>query len=100
MEAGPLELPHALRQWIKKQEFVFAKTMPENPHHYIVEKKHGGPEFSEFVEFVKQRGKVGRFRGYPYRYVEIDLFTYWLTFGRDAGWIINRKPTLEAGWDE
>jgi len=38
--------------------------------------------------------------GYPYRYVEIDEFTYWLTSGAGAGDIINRKPTLDAGWDD
>ncbi len=38
--------------------------------------------------------------GYPYRYVEIDEFTYWLTSGAGAGDIINRKPTVDAGWDD
>ena len=93
-------MPAPLRDWIKAQPFRFAKTMPENPHHYIVEKKHGGPEFTAFVRHVLTHGKVGLFRGYPYRYVEIDEFTYWLTRAEDAGYIVNRKLTVDAGWDD
>ncbi len=93
-------VPHSLRVWVVAQPFVFAKTMPENPHHYIVERKHAGPELTAFVEHVQAHGKVRRYKGYPYRYVEIDEFTYWLTRAEDAGWIINRKLTTEAGWDE
>jgi hypothetical protein len=32
--------------------------------------------------------------------VTVDGFDYWLTWGADAGAIINRKPSAEAGWDE
>ncbi len=32
------------------------------------------------------------------RAVEVDDSTYWLT--RGEGYIINRKPTVDAGWDE
>ena len=93
-------MPLPLREWINAQPFTFAKTMPDNPHHYIVERKHGGPEFTAFVSHVLAHGKVGLFRGYPYRYVEVDESTYWLTRGEGAGYIVNRKPTVDAGWDE
>jgi hypothetical protein len=88
-----------LRDWIKAQPFTFASTMPENPHHYIIEKTRGGPEFTAFVEYLETHGEVGIFEGYHYRYLEIDEFTYWLTHGVGAGSIINRKLTVDAGWD-
>jgi hypothetical protein len=32
--------------------------------------------------------------------VTVDGWDYWLTHTGDAGWIVNRKPSAEAGWDE
>ena len=31
--------------------------------------------------------------------IPVDAHDYWLTHGGDAGSIINRKPSAEAGWD-
>jgi hypothetical protein len=29
----------------------------------------------------------------------VDDFDYWTTHSEDAGTIINRKPSAQAGWD-
>ena len=89
-----------LRAWIKAAPFRFAVTMPENPHHYIVQRESGGPEFEAFVRAVKELGSRRRYGGHRYWTIAVDDMTYWLTFGGGAGYIINRKPTAEAGWDD
>jgi hypothetical protein len=32
--------------------------------------------------------------------VEVDQWTYWLTHAGSDGWIVNRKRSTEAGWDD
>lgn len=89
------------RPFIASVEWRFAKTMAHyNPHWYVVERDAGGELFSAFVAFIRDSGRVRRYRGYPYRSVTVDGFDYWLTWADDAGAIINRKPSADAGWDE
>jgi hypothetical protein len=45
-------------------------------------------------------GETQHYRGWAHRSVTVDDFDYWLTWAGDAGHIINRKPSAEAGWDE
>jgi hypothetical protein len=87
------------RAFIASVEWIFASTMPENPHWYVVEREVGSPAFDAFVALI-QDGRVRRYKGYDYPTVTVDDFDYWLTRGNDSGWIINRKPSAEAGWDE
>ena len=56
------------------------------------------PLFDAFVAFVRT-GPIRRYWGGRYFCVTIDEYDYWLTHGGDAGWIVNRKRTDEAGWD-
>ena len=87
------------RQFIAEAKWVFAKTMAHyNPHEYVVERVEGGQLFDEFVAFVRT-GPIRRYWGGRYFCVTIDEYDYWLTHGGDAGWIVNRKRTAEAGWD-
>ena len=89
-----------LRAWIESVPFTFASTMAENPHHYIVERVHGGPEFDAFVQAIKEEGGKRLYRGWRYRMIVVGAYTYWLTWAGGAGRVINRKPTDEAGWDD
>jgi hypothetical protein len=34
----------------------------------------------------------------PYRYVTVGAFDYWTTWAENAGAIIDRRPSAEAGW--
>jgi hypothetical protein len=54
-----------LRAWIAKAPFRFARTMPENPHWYIVQREHGGPEFDALVHCIEEEGATRHFRGWP-----------------------------------
>lgn len=88
------------REFIASVEWRFAKTMAHyNPHWYVVQRDVGGPLFDAFVAYIQASPKVRRYAGRQYHYVEVAQQTYWLTWGGGARWIINRKPTAEAGWD-
>ena len=70
-----------------------------NPHWYVVQRENGGPLWDEFISFLEETGRVRTYKGYPYKHVTVDDFDYWTTWADNAGTIINRKPTAEAGWD-
>jgi hypothetical protein len=65
----------------------------------LVERVEGGDDFSAFVAFV-HGGPIRRYRGGGYHCVTVDDRDYFLTHAGDARWIVNRKPSVEAGWDE
>jgi phosphoglycolate phosphatase-like HAD superfamily hydrolase len=49
---------------------------------------------------LSARGRFRRYRGGRYHCVTVDEFDYFLTHAGDAGWIVNRKRSAVAGWDD
>jgi hypothetical protein len=84
----------AARRFVAAARWSFAKTMPDNPHHWV----KGGDGFEEFVAFVRAHGVKRLYRGYRYKAITLDGFAYWLTWG--GGPIVNRKLAVEAGWED
>jgi len=98
-EPGRRSLERAGR-FIASVDWRFAKTMAHyNPHWYVVERDNEGPEFTAFVAFVRS-GPIRIYRGGRSHCVEVDDPDYWLTHAGDSGWIVNRKRTADAGWDD
>jgi hypothetical protein len=88
------------RRFIDSVEWRFAKTMAHyNPRWYVVERNAGGPEFTDFVAFIRA-GPIHRYRGGRYHCVTVDDWDYWLTHAGADGWIVNRKRSAEASWDD
>jgi hypothetical protein len=85
------------RAFIASASWRFAESMPDNPHEWIHQRSEGGTEFDAFVALIKS-GEVRRYGGRRYTTVTIDGLAYWLTWG--GGYIVNRKPAAEAGWDD
>ncbi len=88
---------------LEAAEWTFAKTMPDNPHHYTVKKKWADPEeFLECVRFIRHHGVVRQWprppaKGRPYLELELGGFKYWTMeipgYPSDRGTVlINRKP--------
>ena len=99
MQDGPYSLDRA-RAFICSVEWVFAKTMAHyNPHEYVVERVAGGEEFSAFVAFVRS-GPIRRYKRGRYFCQTVDEHDYFLTHAGADGWIVNRKPSDRAGWDD
>lgn len=81
---------------IEANEFVFAKTMPDNPHYYVVRKNWVGKmPFNDFVLLIRKYGYNENFRGWTYRIWDVVDHKYW-SMGAPLALtvIINRKPIV------
>ena len=68
---------------IETNEWIFAKTMPDNPHSYTLRKNWDKDEdFVNFVKFIRKNGYVENFKGREYTLFNINGYKYW-TMGAD-----------------
>ena len=82
------------------QNWVFAKTMPDNPHEYTVRKNwKSDDDFVFVVQYIRQHGYPGKFGGKTYTYLDAGGHFYWTmgapinkADGSPLTIIINRKP--------
>lgn len=84
-------------------EFVFGKTMPDQPHEYTVRSEANHTAFDELRAAIRRHGVTGYWRGRRNRYLQLgDGFKYWLTppspvINRDAEPIeLSRKNSLAS----
>ena len=78
---------------IERNEWTFAKTMPEIPHYYIVRDnltKEDQKTFDEFKLFIKKNGYIEDFHGKKYQYININGYKYWAIEN-----ILNREKIYE-----
>lgn len=54
-------LPPDLRAFVNGEDWVFARTMPEWPHEYIVRERVDEVLFTQLVEHIRRHGRPGRF---------------------------------------
>ncbi len=87
---------------IKNNKWIFAKTMPSNPHSYIRRSKDNNDDFIYFVGFIRRFGKVYNYGGRNYVGLNINGHLYW-TMGEpidlNGKWhtiILNRAKTVYA----
>ena len=86
-----------IAELLEAQEWIFAKTMPENPHWYTLRRKWARDrDFARVVRLIRKYGVAERYPpGSKNRYTVMVLggFKYWT-----MGWpvektiLINRKP--------
>jgi hypothetical protein len=99
----PPALVRRARAYIAASEWIFAKTMPDNPHWYVVRKrswaksKELGEGHEALYELIRWFYRLRWWHLRGYRSLELDGWVYWLI---QDGTIINRKPVDKAGWDE
>jgi hypothetical protein len=85
------------REYVAGQEWVFARTMPANPHEYVVLERSTRPDqHLAFRQLIRDRGVVRMFGGWEFCYLDIDDHRYWVPPTDPApdgqSWtIINRK---------
>jgi len=66
------------KDWISKQEFVYAKSYSETfPHYYTTKDKCNSNEFEIFINVIRNYGRVKRFYSKQYIYLELDNYEYW-----------------------
>ena len=76
--------------------YIFAKTMPENPHHYTLRKDWQDDEaFDRVIRIMRQYGYKETWKGRPYTQFTVNQYKYW-TMGAPINQtiLINRKEHL------
>lgn len=70
---------NAIRSYISRCEWTYAKTMPQCPHEYIVKNKCqlSDKEFEFFVWTQRTLGKSEKWGPYIHQYLYIDGYKYW-----------------------
>lgn len=85
------------------RRWIFAKTMPRNPHWYTLRREWGDDAlFNEVVAMMRRISYTEYFWGKPYQMVNINGYKYW-TMGApiQETILINRKPlSLVADYDQ
>jgi hypothetical protein len=82
----PPELSEAraaeLRILIGQLKFVTAKTMPNQPHEYVVRTEANRADFAALLDTIKTHGVRERYGKYYYRYLYIDghPWRYWAMY--------------------
>jgi GTPase Era involved in 16S rRNA processing len=88
----PVEDESFIRNLISRSHWIFAKTMPENPHYYMLRRETDDGEFVRFVEIIRKFGYRQNYEGHPYTVLDVDEWFYW-TMGAaiEKTILINRK---------
>lgn len=88
---------------LENAKYVFAKTMPTNPHYYTLRKTWNDKGFVDAVNFMRANGYEEWFGGRPYTQFNVNGWKYW-TMGEPINkdgkpWtiLINRKHIERAG---
>jgi hypothetical protein len=82
MKAPPEPLPEAgaaeLRDVIARLTFIFAKTMADIPHEYVVRTTDNEAAYAALLAAIRTHGVPGEFRGRRFRYLYPgDGWRYW-----------------------
>jgi hypothetical protein len=79
--------------FVEKHRWIFARTMPENPHEYTLRRNTTHATFDNAVRYMRDKGIIEYFHGKPYKMLHQDGFKYW-TMGAPLAVtiLINRKP--------
>jgi hypothetical protein len=81
-----------INRFIDSNKWAFAKTMPDNPHWYVVRAKCNDEDaFEAFVMHIREHGYPVLFRSWEYTCFDVGGFRYW-TMGDslETTTIINR----------
>ncbi len=81
-----------IKAFIARERWTFAKSMPTNPHEYVVRKQVAvEADFVRFALHIREHGYRMKFKGWLYTCFDVDGFRYW-TMGNpiEITTIINR----------
>jgi hypothetical protein len=80
------------RAFVASHRWIFARTMPHNPHEYTLRRHTDSGVFDAAVRYIREHGRMETYAGKPYRTLYLDDHKYW-TMGAplEATILINRK---------
>ena len=74
-----------LREFARTSPWIFAKTMPQQPHEYTLRAESPDEKlFERVVLYIRQFGYKAKYGSATYTYLEIDGWKYW-TMGAPLG---------------
>ena len=79
-----------IKDFIKQNEWVFAKTYQFLPHEYVIRPKVK-EKFDDFIETIQKNGIKAYFFSKEYIYFDFDGYYYWtMNSNTEKNFIINR----------
>jgi hypothetical protein len=86
------------QHFVEQSRWIFAKTMPHNPHEYTLRRHTTAEQFDAAVRFVRENGVMEEYWGRPYKTLYFGDHKYW-TMGEplESTILINRKLLPHAG---
>ncbi len=68
-----------LEKFIEESKWIFAKTMPESPHWYIVRSEENEDNFVALVKYIRENGYQAYYGDFarPFTYLEYNSYRYW-----------------------
>ena len=96
--SGSADAIDRARAFIARYPWTFAKTMPQNPHEYVVRAKcRDDAAFDDMVLTIREHGKPVLWHGKRYTYLLVGGYEYW-TMGSPVRetTIINRAKGKQA----
>jgi len=89
-------------QLLLEHRWIFAKTMPQNPHEYTLRREWDDDVFVEVVQHIRSSGYKAWYKGRNYMQLDVDGRFYW-SMGApiDKTILINRKMKVSmAAYDD
>lgn len=83
----------SIEELVNSFKWTFAKTMPNNPHEYIVKHELKDPkEYERLYWYIYDHPTIVWFWRKPYKTATIGNYMYWIMSDDfNDSWIINRK---------
>jgi len=72
-----MSFPQELRDFVSRETWTYAKTMPVWPHEYIVRERVDEELFVQLVKHIRAHGYEGNFYRRKITYFDADGLTYW-----------------------
>jgi hypothetical protein len=67
-----------VKRLLNEAKWIYAKTMPENPHYYCLRKNFANDEdFVFLVEYIREHGIKEKWKNTKYIYLYLDGWRYW-----------------------
>jgi hypothetical protein len=83
--------------FVEGHSWIFARTMPHNPHEYTLRRDTRSATFDSAVRYIREHGELDIYWGKPYKTLYRGDHKYW-TMGAplDVTILINRKQLARA----
>jgi hypothetical protein len=87
-----------IREFISKQKWQLAKSMPQAPHWFVRRNNNNSISFNN-VDYIKNNGEFRRWGSFGYIYLDVDTFTYWTMNNSEGETTIINRAELQANGD-